>query len=42
MLFGTGIAVSQALSLVLVLASVILQIFFLKKNSSAEQEDEKE
>ena len=41
MLFGTGIAVSQALSLVLVLASVILQIFFLKKNSSAEQEDEK-
>lgn len=42
MLFGTGIAVSQALSLVLVFASVILQIFFLKKNSSAEQEDEKE
>jgi prolipoprotein diacylglyceryl transferase len=42
MLFGTGIAVSQALSLVLVLASVILQIFFLKKNSGAEQEDEKE
>ena len=42
MLFGTGIAVSQALSLVLVLASVILQIFFLKKNSSAEQEDKKE
>lgn len=42
MLFGTGIAVSQELSLVLVLASVILQIFFLKKNSSAEQEDEKE
>ena len=42
MLFGTGIAVSQALSLVLVLASVFLQIFFLKKNSSAEQEDEKE
>lgn len=42
MLFETGIAVSQALSLVLVLASVILQIFFLKKNSSAEQEDEKE
>ena len=42
MLFGTGIAVSQALSLVLVLASVILQIFFLMKNSSAEQEDEKE
>ena len=42
MLFGTGIAVSQALSLVLVLASVILQIFFLKKDSSAEQEDEKE
>ena len=42
MLFGTGIAVSQALSLVLVLASVILQIFFLKKNSSADQEDEKE
>ena len=42
MLFGTGIAVSQALSLVLVLASVILQVFFLKKNSSAEQEDEKE
>lgn len=42
MLFGTGIAVSQALSLILVLASVILQIFFLKKNSSAEQEDEKE
>ena len=42
MLFGTGIAVSQALSLVLVLASVILQIFFLKKNSSAEQEAEKE
>ena len=42
MLFGTGIAVSQALSLVLVLASVILQLFFLKKNSSAEQEDEKE
>ena len=37
MLFGTGIAVSQALSLVLVLASVIL-----KKNSSAEQEDKKE
>lgn len=42
MLFGTGIAVSQALSLVLVLASVILQIFFLKKNSGAKQEDEKE
>lgn len=42
MLFGTGIAVSQALSLVLVLASVILQIFFLKKNSSAEQKDKKE
>ena len=42
MLFGTGIAVSQARSLVLVLASVILQIFFLKKNSSAEQEDKKE
>lgn len=42
MLFGTGIAVSQALSLVLVLASVFLQIFFLKKNSGAEQEDEKE
>ena len=42
MLFGTGIAVSQALSLVLLLASVILQIFFLKKNSGAEQEDEKE
>lgn len=34
MLFGTGIAVSQALSLVLVLASVILQIFFLKKKIS--------
>lgn len=34
MLFGTGIAVSQALSLVLVLASVILQIFFLKKKRS--------
>lgn len=34
MLFGTGIAVSQALSLVLVLASVILQVFFLKKKRS--------
>ena len=34
MLFGTGIAVSQALSLILVLASVILQIFFLKKKIS--------
>lgn len=34
MLFGTGIAVSQALSLILVLASVILQIFFLKKKRS--------
>ena len=34
MLFGTGIAVSQALSLILVLASVILQLFFLKKKTS--------
>ena len=34
MLFGTGIAVSQALSLILVLASVILQLFFLKKKRS--------
>jgi len=34
MLFGTGIAVSQALSLILVLASVILQLIFLKKKRS--------
>jgi len=31
MLFGTGIAVSQALSLVLVIVSIVLQYLFLKR-----------
>ena len=37
MLFGTGIAVSQALSLVLVIVSIVLQYLFLKREKSEEK-----
>ena len=37
MFFGTGIAVSQALSLVLVLVSIALQTLFLKKSAKEQK-----
>ena len=39
MLFGTGIAVSQALSLVLVIVSIVLQYLFLKRARVKEKKE---